>query len=52
VPPLESVHMVDLMRELGDKDVKLTIYPDAGHNCWTRTYANAELFDWFLQHSR
>jgi predicted peptidase len=52
VPPMESVHMVDLMRELGDKDVKLTIYPDAGHNCWTRTYANAELFDWFLQHSR
>ncbi|MGA3145452.1 MAG: prolyl oligopeptidase family serine peptidase [Verrucomicrobiota bacterium] len=52
VPPIESEHMVGLLKQLGDKDVKLTIYPDALHDCWTQTYANPELFEWFLKHSR
>jgi predicted peptidase len=52
VPYLESVHMVDLMKKLGDSDVKLTIYPEAQHDCWTQTFANHAIFDWFLQHSR
>ena len=33
-------------------DVKLTIYPDAGHDSWTATYDNPELYTWFLQHNR
>lgn len=52
VPVEESRHMVAIMQSLGDKDVKLTIYPDAGHVCWTQAYAGPELYDWFLQHSR
>jgi predicted peptidase len=52
VPTEESRHMVGIMRNFGDKDVKLTIYPEAQHDCWTQTYANPEIFDWFLQHSR
>jgi predicted peptidase len=52
VPTDESRRMVGIMRKLGNNDVKLTIYPEALHDCWTQTYANPEIFDWFLQHSR
>jgi len=48
----ESTHMVDSLKKAGCTDVKLTIYPEAGHDSWTQTYANPELFQWFLQHSR
>lgn len=52
VPVQESEHMVGFLKGLGVKEVKFTIYPDAEHDCWTRTYDNPELFEWFLQHSR
>jgi predicted peptidase len=52
VPPDESRRMAELMKKLGDQDVKLTIYPEAQHDCWTQTFASQEIFDWFLQHSR
>jgi predicted peptidase len=52
VPVEESQRMVNLLKKLGVQEVKLTIYPEAKHDCWTETYANPELFAWFLQHSR
>lgn len=52
VPPEESERMVNYLKKLGVREVKLTIYPEAQHDCWTQTYANPELFDWFLQHAR
>ena len=52
VPTDESAHMVNALKDAGCTDVKLTIYPDAEHDSWTQTYANPELFAWFLQHSR
>jgi predicted peptidase len=51
VPVSESERMVVAMEEIGG-DVRLTVYPDADHNSWTRTYDNPELYEWFLQHSR
>ncbi len=33
-------------------NVRFTLYPDAGHDAWTRTYETPELYDWFLQHRR
>lgn len=51
VLPRESRMMVKAVRACGG-DVKLTIYPEADHDSWTPTYANPELYDWFLQHSR
>ena len=33
-------------------NVRFTVYPDAGHDAWTRTYDNPELYDWFLQQRR
>lgn len=40
--------LVNAVRDAGGKDVKFTTYPDAGHDIWTRTYANPALYDWFL----
>jgi len=52
VPVQESERLVDYLKAHGVPDVKLTIYPEAQHDCWTQTYANPELFRWFLQHAR
>jgi predicted peptidase len=45
-----SKKMVAALKKAGC-DVKFTIYPDAGHDSWTETYNNPELYDWFLDHS-
>ena len=52
VPLQESQRLVDLLKGKGVPDVKLTIYPDAGHDAWTETYNNPELYDWLLRHHR
>jgi len=52
VSPAESEHMVDALKKAGCEDIKLTIYPEAQHDSWTQTYANPELFTWFLKHAR
>jgi predicted peptidase len=52
VPIEESERMVGYMKKIGVKEVKFTVYPEAQHDCWTQTYSNPELFDWFLKHSR
>jgi len=51
VPLEESEEMVNAIRKRGG-DVKFTIYPDAGHDSWTESYDNQELYDWFLEHSK
>jgi len=30
-------------------DITLTIFDDAGHDCWTRVYDNPETYDWLLR---
>lgn len=51
VPLKESEDMVNAIKKRGG-DAKLTIYPDAGHDSWTETYNNQQLYDWFLQHRK
>jgi predicted peptidase len=46
-----SVDMVAAVRKAGGNP-RLTIYPDTGHDSWTRTYADPALYYWFLQHRR
>jgi predicted peptidase len=48
----ESQRMVDALKKAGVNDVKLTVYPEAGHDSWTETYNNPELYDWLLEHQR
>jgi predicted peptidase len=33
-------------------NVKFTIYPDAGHDSWTRTYENPDVFEWLMRQKR
>jgi len=51
VPAGCSKNMVEALRRVG-ADVEFTLYPDAGHDSWTRTYANPELYEWFLRQRR
>ena len=51
VPLHRSQEMVDALRACGG-NVRLTVYPDADHDSWTRTYTNPELYDWLLSHRR
>ena len=49
VPLKESEEMVNTIKAVGG-NAKLTVYPNAGHDSWTETYDNQELYDWFLKH--
>jgi predicted peptidase len=51
VPLKESEDMVDAIREYGGS-AKLTVYPEAGHDSWTETYDNQELYEWFLEYRK
>ena len=52
VPLEESKRMVEALKKAGLPDVKLTVYPEAGHDSWTETYNNPEFYDWLLKHRR
>jgi predicted peptidase len=43
--------MVNALRICGG-NVRFTVYPGVGHDSWTQTYDNPELYQWFLQHRR
>jgi predicted peptidase len=43
--------MVDALKKRGG-NVKLTVYPEAGHDAWTETYDNPELYEWLLEQRR
>jgi predicted peptidase len=47
----ESEKMVAAYKRLGNNNVELTVYPEAGHDSWTETYNNPKLYEWFLSHS-
>ena len=47
----ESQKMVDAVNRCGG-NAKLTIYPENGHDAWSDTYANPEVFSWLLQHRK
>lgn len=48
--PSESIDMVNAMKKLG-LDVKLTLYPECGHNCWDNACSD-ELLNWLLSKSK
>jgi predicted peptidase len=48
----ESQRMTNALMRAGCKDVKLTVYPDDGHDSWTRAYQEPDLWNWFLAHKR
>ena len=51
IPFSRSEEIVLALKKNGSS-IKFTIYPEAGHDSWTETYDNPELYKWFLKHSR
>ena len=51
VPAKYSEEIVAALKKSGN-DARLTIYDGVGHDSWTRTYDNPELYEWLLSHKR
>ena len=47
VPPIRDQVMVDAVKRYNN-NVRFTIYPDANHNSWDRTYDNDSMYQWLL----
>lgn len=50
VPLSASEAMIEGIKKNGGEP-RLTVYPEAGHDSWTESYNNEELYDWLLSHS-
>jgi predicted esterase len=51
VPFQRSQQMADALKKAGGR-VRFTAYPDAGHDAWTATYENPQLYKWLLEQVR
>ena len=51
VPVEDSREMVKALKEAGNP-VRYTEYPGVGHDSWTETYDNPELYGWLLKQER
>ncbi len=47
----ESVNMVNATNANGG-NAKLTVYENCGHNAWTPTYSNLDVFKWLLSNTK
>ena len=47
----ESIKMVEAINASGGK-AKLTVYPGCGHDSWSKTYRNPEVFAWLLSNEK
>ncbi len=46
-----SEAMVEALKKVNG-NVRFTVYPEAGHDAWTETYNNPELYQWLLKQRR
>ncbi len=51
-PVTLSETMVEAVKKAGGEKIKLTIDPDAGHDCWTKAYADPALYKWLLEQKK
>jgi predicted peptidase len=51
VKPIRSQEMIDALKAVGS-DVRYTEYPEAGHDSWSMTYSNPELYEWLFSKRR
>ena len=43
--------IVNALRNCGG-NIQFTVYPEVGHDAWTRTYNDSEVYDWLLRQRR
>jgi predicted peptidase len=51
VPLAESQTVVEAVKKWGGT-AELVVYPEAGHDSWSATYADPSLWEWLLSHRR
>ncbi|MGY3054932.1 putative peptidase [Pedobacter sp. UYEF25] len=51
VDPAFSIAIANRLKGFGD-EVKLTIYPDAGHNSWDSAFAEPKFLPWLYSHKK
>jgi pimeloyl-ACP methyl ester carboxylesterase len=51
VPFARGTLMFEALKKAGGR-VRFTPYPELGHDAWTRTYENPDLYDWLLAQKR
>jgi predicted peptidase len=51
IPVVETLKLIEALKSYGG-DVRCSVYPGVGHDSWTQTYNNPELYRWFLSHRR
>jgi predicted peptidase len=51
IPVSESDNVVKELRENG-QNVRYTRYPNTGHDAWTQTFENPELFKWMIEQKK
>ncbi len=51
VPLQRSEEMVNALKKING-NVKFTVYPEATHDSWTKTYNNEKLYEWFLEQNK
>jgi predicted esterase len=51
VPVAKERAMADALSKVGNQ-VKMSIYPGVGHECWNQAWATPELIPWMLQQKR
>ncbi len=49
VPTDRSQRMVKAIKENGNRDVKLTVYPELGHGIAKATYSDAAVYEWLFK---
>jgi predicted peptidase len=52
VPIQFSEMAVNFFKRAKAPNVKFTVYPDAGHDSWTQTYDNPEVWKWLFEQTR
>jgi predicted peptidase len=52
IPAEGSTRMIDALKKVDRAEAKLTLYPKVGHDSWSPTYSNPELFTWLLSKRR
>lgn len=52
VPISQSREMVEMLRGMGNKQVKFTVLKGEGHNIWKDVYSGSDVYSWFMEYRR
>jgi predicted peptidase len=47
-----AISIYRALKKCNAKDVKLTIFDDAGHDSWSRVYDNPEIYNWMFKQNK